>query len=226
MSSNCDKALLMDFLYEELSEVQAQRFNEHVATCEECAQEFHSLKDARTLLGLLPQQEIVEKLVFTATPKRTFQAWMQDAVALLPQGKAGRLAFGFSGALVALLLIGSLSNFQMNYNDSGLKVSMGVLPQAAPALDETTKQAILAQIQSEQQVYVDQYLTNALLQQEQKLNSRFTSFDRLVNRRLSDNFETLRLEVGSMRLTSDARYSENKKRFDNLYRQAAFRPRN
>lgn len=175
---NCDlaKTQFVDLMYEELDTTGAKDLHAHIAECASCKKEFDALVGTRQVLKAIPQEEPQERIIFTATPRRSFSGWLRDARAVLPQTAWGRLSFAVATAALFALVVGSVGNFNMKYDDQGFSVSMGVLPQQSSEISPEVMAVILERARQENAQYTASMIAASEEKQKQSWSDNFTNF--------------------------------------------------
>lgn len=117
---NCDKELLVGYLYDELTSAERESFEAHVQTCQECSAEVQELRATRAQLASWapPEPDFGFRVIRTAAAQpaprwRSLPAWGLAAAAVL--------VLAASAAMV---------NLRIRYDQQGLSVSTGWGPAA------------------------------------------------------------------------------------------------
>ncbi len=124
MNCSIKKEDLIAFIYGELDRQKSKQLKQHIEICPECKEEIASLTAERNILSKwkvdVPKMdlEFVKEKQSLITKIKEF---------LKPQSiKPIRIGYSFAGALVLILLVLSLINFEFNYDKSGISLSMGI----------------------------------------------------------------------------------------------------
>ncbi|MFQ5628773.1 MAG: hypothetical protein ACE5I1_08435 [bacterium] len=182
---NCDiaKTQFVDLLYKELDKSSSHNLQNHIASCGACRAELETLTSTHQLLGKMPQEEPGERIVFAATPRRSFAEWWQDLRAVLPQPAWARVSLGVATLALFLLIGASLSNLRVQYNEQGFTASMSLLPQQEAQITPEMVETILAKVRQENARYTAQILAAEREKQDQKWNNTFTDFALKMDRK-------------------------------------------
>jgi hypothetical protein len=156
------RSLMMDFLYDEMSEEDRISFNSHLSQCEECRKEVESL---RFTSRILRQWEDVDHDI-NVIPVKDKPLWItrfKDSILNLfsrPRKIATGLAYGFA----AIFLLLAIANAEISFKDGDFKLSMGLLPR--PEQQENIND-LYAQRLVEQILNENIRLTSSLIQESE-----------------------------------------------------------
>jgi len=171
------RSLMMDYIYDEMTEEERKVFELHLSGCPECRAEVVSLKKTSGILGEWVEPEpdirviaVKERSSISERFKDTF-----GSVFFRPK----RLVFGSVYALVAIFLILSLANTEISINNGNFSMSMSLMKSSkAP---QTEGAPVKTNLLVEELVRENYQLTRALIEesevrQEQKLAYVLSSF--------------------------------------------------
>lgn len=207
---NCDfvKTQFVDLMYEELDEAKTQDMHTHLDACESCKKELAALMSTKQLLRAIPQEEPQERIVFAAPPRRSVAAWWRDLQAVLPQKAWARLSLGLATAALFVLVLGSLSNFTLQYDEQGLTVSMGLLPQQQTEIAPEVMEAYLAQVRQENVQYTARLIAEAQEKQNQQWNENFTRFALEMDRKRDTELYMISNQMERMNESTNQQFRE------------------
>lgn len=113
----CDnKALLIAYLYGEITPEERRVFEEHLAACVACTDEVQALGDVRTQLADWQAPEIELGFRVTRDPVLRPRRWWQATMPVWAQAAAAVLVLSAGAAL---------ANLQIDYGSNGLRVRTG-----------------------------------------------------------------------------------------------------
>jgi len=171
------RALMMDYIYDEMSETDRKAFEFHIAGCPECRAEVESLKKTAGILSEWVEPEpdirviaVKERSPFSERIKAIFGSGF-----FMPK----RLVFGGVYALLAFFLFLSLANTEISFNNGNFSMRMGFMkPSKTDHLGEGQAKTNLA---VEELVRENYQLTRELIaqseaRQKQELAYVFSSF--------------------------------------------------
>jgi len=144
--------LIIDFLYDEITEENKKILQLHLKKCAKCREEVESLKSTSNILQKWEDVEptfnlvmVTEKVSWTNNLKEQFQK-------LFPKPK--KIAFGFAYGFIGIFLLLALANTEISYQQGNFKMSMGLF----------SKQS------GQEQVEANAMLTNQLVEKLQQEN--------------------------------------------------------
>ncbi|MFC1563115.1 anti-sigma factor family protein [candidate division KSB1 bacterium] len=124
MSCTIKKEDLVAFFYNELDKENTEMLKEHIKVCSECREEIASFTKERNILK--EWRVDVPKMEFAfIEEKRSLITKIKELLKLRPI-KAIRIGYSFGGILALVLIILSLINFEFNYDESGISLSMSL----------------------------------------------------------------------------------------------------
>jgi hypothetical protein len=125
--TGCEKirALIMDYIYDEMSEEEARVFELHLERCPLCRAEVESLKKTSGILGEWVEPEPDIRII--AIKERP--SFFGRAAELFINGflSPKRLALGGVGALVIVFLFFSVTNTEISINNGNFSMRMGFM---------------------------------------------------------------------------------------------------
>jgi len=116
MENSANHLDIINYLYDEMSPEEKRKFEEKMAHDSALKEEVEALLETRSLLGQLPDKEVVEPSVKTTSSlihhnHDSFQ-WIKPLVSV-------------AAVIVILLVAGYLTRFTLQYNEQGLFISFG-----------------------------------------------------------------------------------------------------
>ncbi len=184
---NCEniKLLLIDYLYDEISEPDKTQLETHLATCNDCQQELQALQSTSKQLKAWPDVKPRFNLVFVEE-KASIKAWVNEHLGWF-KGlffKPG-IAVLVTGFVIFLVL--AVFNTQLTYKAGEFKLSMSLF--SRPAQPEVTPVAL------NQQALQELQKANLALMQELIIFSELRQRQELIQTisRLNQKIETQRL---------------------------------
>jgi len=162
---NCEQAqsLLMDYLYDEISDEDRLLFQAHLSQCESCQQELESLRQTSTLLQQWEDVTPDFNVVMVTEKVSWLGRLVQGIGNYLP--KPRKIAAGVAIAVAGLFLLLAIANTEISYRQGEFKMSLGLF--SKPADRGTTVSTVDPQWveQLQKQNY---YLMNSLIQQSEQ----------------------------------------------------------
>ena len=176
----CDdtKLLLMDLMYEEISEENEAMLRKHLSDCVSCREEFESLKNTS---GILQKWEDVDpklNLIFVSDKKSVFSA-LKEKFSFAPK----KLAYGFTLGFVTIILLFSLANTEISYKDGDFTLKMGIFKNTTeqPQLSPEIRQALMEQVRKQNVQLLNQMIQQSEQRQRQELAATLAEFSREFN---------------------------------------------
>ncbi|MDZ7263991.1 MAG: zf-HC2 domain-containing protein [candidate division KSB1 bacterium] len=171
MSCKDMQSLLMDFLYDEISDADRELFLAHFARCKSCQQEYIALK--RTS-GILQEWEDVDPdfNFIVVNEKRHWTDYLKDLLAkLLPQPKI--VTYGVIGSVVGIFLLLAAANTEISYQQQQFRIRFGLFqkPISAEQTDHLATQRLIEQLQQENYLL----MTSLIQQSEARQRKEMTS---------------------------------------------------
>lgn len=116
---NCDPEVLVGYLYDEIEPEPRAEVEAHLATCASCRAELEELSATGRVLRRWAEESAGPGLVFAEEPagpgRRSLPGWL----------RSGR-GLGLAGAAVAIALLLALGDFEGQYRDGRLSLSLQV----------------------------------------------------------------------------------------------------
>jgi hypothetical protein len=180
------QSLVMDFLYDEISEEDREIFIAHLSQCESCQKELESLKNTS---HFLQQWEDIDPdfNVVMVTKKVSWLSLIKERwVQLLPKPK--QIVYGLAYVAVGIFLILAIANTEISYRQGEFKMSMGLFsrPSSQEKADNLLNQEFVEQLHQE-----NYYLMNSLIDQSEARQRKEMAATIL---RLRQDFERQRVE--------------------------------
>lgn len=157
------RALMMDYIYGEMSEEEARFFELHLTRCPECRAEVESLKKTSGILGEWVEPEPDIRVIAVKERGSFFGKVAGSFINGFLNPK--RLAFGGVGVLLAIFLFLSITNTEISLNNGNFSMRMGSFNpgESAHKVAETDKTGLLV----EELVRENFRLTSALIEQSE-----------------------------------------------------------
>ena len=126
------KSWMMDYLYEELSDLQKPLFEEHLQRCPDCRKVLSELQETSATLAKWPEAELAFSLPIPLSRSSWWQRWQEQGRFTAP-----RWAMGLAMAAMLILVLLAAVNTQVSNSDGHWQISMSLHARpAAPALPE------------------------------------------------------------------------------------------
>src|SRR5699024_449915 len=119
MNKQTARSLLMDFLYDEISEPDEKKLIIYLDNHPEMKEELNELRKTQKLLQQAPPVEKSASLRIVEPRSRSFSGWLRDAKMLLPKTGWGKTALAAAACILLLLVIGSLARVQISSSRTG-----------------------------------------------------------------------------------------------------------
>lgn len=169
------RSLIMDFLYDDISEEDRISFNLHLSQCEECRKEVESLKLTSRILR---QWEDVDPDI-NAIPFSYKPSWilrLKNSISgLLPHPR--KIAIGLACIFTGIFLLLAIANTEISFKDGNFKLSMGLL--SHPARQENPND-LYAQQMVEQLLNENIRLTRSLIQESETRQRKELTYALLI----------------------------------------------
>ena len=124
MSCSINKEDLIAFIYNELDENKTKILQQHIKTCRECKKEIDLLISERNILKKWEIEAPKMEFVFVEG-KQSIISKIKEY--FRPQSlKPIRIGYILAGVAAAVMIVLSLVNFEFNYDESGVSISMGI----------------------------------------------------------------------------------------------------
>ncbi len=176
----CDdvKLLLMDLLYNEISEENEAILQNHLSDCVSCREEFESLKNTSGILQKWEEIDPKLNLVFVSDKKSIIDG-LKDKFSFAPK----KLAYGFALGFVTIIVLFSLANTEISYKDGDFTLKMGIFKNTTeqPQLSAEIQQALMAQVREQNAQLMNQFIQQSEQRQQQELAATLAKFSREFN---------------------------------------------
>lgn len=122
----CDQIhpLLIDYLYDEISDDNKKVLQAHLVKCDKCRQEFESLKITSNILQKWEDIEPDFNLVMVTKKSSWLQNIKQRLTEIFPSPK--RVGYGFAYAVAGLFLLLAISNTEISYQQGNFNMRMAL----------------------------------------------------------------------------------------------------
>jgi len=135
----CDQIhpLIIDFIYDEISEENKKILHSHLINCIECHEEIEFLKSTSKILQKWEDVEPDFNLVMVTENASWLDSIKERLRKFLPQPK--KLGFGLAYGVAGIFLLLALANTEISYQPGYFRLRFGLFSnQAPPAQNETT----------------------------------------------------------------------------------------
>lgn len=171
------RALMMDYIYDEMSEEERKVFEFHLNGCPECRDEVESLKKTSGILSEWVEPEPDIRVIAIKERASFFGKVAGSFINGFLNPK--RLAFGGVGVLLAIFLFLSITNTEISLNKGNFSMRMSLMKPSKPIQTEASTGN--TNLVVEELVRENYQLTRALIEesearQEQKLAYVLSSF--------------------------------------------------
>ncbi|MBN2089803.1 zf-HC2 domain-containing protein [candidate division KSB1 bacterium] len=184
---NCEniKLLLIDYLYDEISEQDKTQLETHLATCNDCQQELQALQSTSKQLKAWPDVNPRFNLVFVEE-KASIKAWVNEHLGWL-KGLFFKPGIAVLVTCFVIFLVLAAFNTQLTYKAGEFKLSM--------SLFSRSEQSEIAPVALNQQALQELQKANLALMQELIISSELRQRQELIQTisRLNQKIETQRL---------------------------------
>lgn len=171
MSCKDMQSLLMDFLYDEISDADRELFLAHLADCKSCQQDYISLKRTSSILqeweDVNPDFNII-----VVNEKSHWANYLKDLLAkLIPRPK--KLAYGVIGSLVGIFLLLAAANTEISYQQQEFKLRLGLFqkPVNAAKTDNLATQRLIEQLQQENYLLMTSLIQQSEARQRKEMSA-------------------------------------------------------
>ncbi|HDQ00757.1 MAG TPA: hypothetical protein ENN22_16465 [bacterium] len=162
----CDQVhpLLIDFLYDEISEADNQTLQSHLNQCEKCRNELASLRKTSRFLQKWEDEApdfkltmVTEKISWSQNMKQRWQSWRQTSK---------KFGLGLAYAVAVIFLLLAIGNTEVSYQQGSFRMRIALFPksteqQTTELADAQTRQ-LIEKLQQE-----NYYLTKTLIEQSE-----------------------------------------------------------
>ena len=156
------RPLIIDFLYEEISEKDRKIVEAHLSQCETCQQELDSLKNTSQLLQKWEDIEPDFNFVMMTEKSTIFEQFKKAWASFWPSPK--KLAYGFAFGFVAVFFLMAIANTKISYKSGEFNISMSLFSQPQ---EQSTQEAVPTKEWVEEFQKQNYYLMNSLIQQSE-----------------------------------------------------------
>ena len=201
------KILLMDFLYDEISNENKKLLQTHLSFCQTCREEFESLKEASHILQQSEEVESNLNLIFVSETNSIWEA-LKEKFSYSPK----KLIYGFAIGFASILLLLSLINTEVNYENGNFSVKISLLPRQAERHEDAISEEVVVQLQQQNLQLLNTLIQQSEERQRKQLITTLSQFSRdFDNRRATD----LRMVGVGMDEIEKSIYSRLEKRTNN-----------
>ncbi len=168
----CEKirALMMDYIYDELQEKDGAAFEEHLKKCSECREEVESLNVTSDILQQWEEPEHDVRMIVVRDKVSLFDKLKE----LLNGGffKPNKIAFGFTCAFLFLFLLLAAGNTEISVKNGDFSIHMALFDHAEQPVDDDPKSDRLV----EELVKQNFQLVNTLIEQSEERQNEKLAF--------------------------------------------------
>ena len=181
--------LIIDFLYDEISEENKKILQLHLKKCNKCREELESLKSTSHILQKWEDVDpdfkltlITEKISWLDNLKEQFQKFFP---------KSKKIAFGFAYGFVGVFLLLALANTEISYQQGNFKMSMGLFSKQAKQnqveINEMLTNQLVEKLQQENYYLMKTMIEQSEARQQQQWKSSLVQFNKnLEQQRIQD----------------------------------------
>jgi len=207
MSCSINKEDLIAFIYGELDEKKRASIKEHIKRCSECAEEIVSLQKERTLLKKweveAPQLDFV-----IVKEKQSFISWIKSYFNWISV-KPVRIGYTFAGAILLLLVVLSILNFDFRYDQSGVSFSMSIFGKGK---ETDVNEELITELMDNQQKFIG-IILDAVAESEERIkqerNSMFTQLINEMQRQRENDMFLVGQNIDNLRSLTGEKFREN-----------------
>jgi hypothetical protein len=203
----------MDYLYDELDTAARRDFETHLAECAECRQELEALQGTSQKLQTWEVNPPPINLTFVnekVTGGNRLREWFNAPGKIWGR----RLAFG----LAAILVIFSLTNFELSVGAGRFDVKMSLLPRAPLPPTEGVSPAQLADFKTEQLLLMQQLVTTNQAKQRQEWTRTFIDFAQEVEQQRKNDLKLVGNSFERLQFQTDRQILQTHQSIDGLMR--------
>lgn len=193
MNDQQARSLLMDYLYEEISEEKRRQLESYLENNPQLRKELDQLRETRSILKQMPEADPEKDLLVVDPHSRTVGEWWQQARSLAPQSFLGKSAMAAAAVIILLLIVGSFAQLHMEKTGQGFSVSLGYSPTVNQGLSTQEAEVLVNQIREENAAMLSEYAKAISQQNEQQLQKVVNYFQQqrindlqLVDRTIDD----------------------------------------
>lgn len=177
MNERKARALLMDYLYGEISRDEKEKLESYMEEHPELRRELDRLRETRMLLRKMPESKSGRRLTVVEGRRRSFGEWLRDAKELLPRTALGRAGMAVAAGLVLLLFVASVARMHVTWTDSGVIFSMGSAPVVNEGINPEEAEGLVRQIREENAAMMEQFAESINEQNRQQLQQVVRYFE-------------------------------------------------
>jgi len=182
--------LIIDFLYDEITEENKKILQLHLSKCEKCCEEVESLKSTSNILRKWEDVEPDYSLVMVTEKISWVDSLKEHLQKLFPKPK--KIAFGFAYGLVAIFLLLALANTEISYQQGNFKMSMALFSKQSGqknpiAINEILTNQLVEKLQQENYYLIKTMIEQSEARQQKQWQSSLVQFNRnLEQQRIQD----------------------------------------
>ncbi len=189
----CDtiRPLIMDFLYDEISEEDRKIVEAHLSQCETCQREFETLKNTSRILQKWEDIEPDFNLVMMTEKTTRFEKIKKAWASFWPSPR--KLVYGFGLGFAAVFLLMAIANTSITYHSGEFSISMSLFSQPQ---ETKTSQVMPSKEWVEEFQKQNYYLMNSLIQesearQKSEWNQTLAQFNQNMERQRYNDLQVL-----------------------------------
>lgn len=196
------RPLIMDFLYEEISEEDRKIVEAHISHCEACQQELDTFKNTSQILQKWEDIEPDFNLVMMTEKSTRFEQLKKAWASFWPSPK--KLAYGFGFGFVAFFFLMAIANTRISYQSGDFSISMSLFSQPQ---EQTTQQFVPTKEWTEEFQKQNYYMMNSMIQQSEarqktEWNSTLAQFNQDLERQRYNDLQVMGAGLNNIEKTT------------------------
>ncbi len=173
MNKEKAQALLMDYLYNEMSKDEKEEFELYLNKHPDLQRELDEMKETRSMLQQMPIENPASRTLVIDPGSSRFLSWWQDAKkVLIPKSTPGKTVFAMAAVLLISVLLASAASLRIHTTETGLTIAFGSavteVQQRDTGLSEDDVAVLLSQIQQENAILAASLVEQAQQQQAEQ----------------------------------------------------------
>ncbi len=163
--TNCKdiRAMIMDYIYDEISETDRKAFELHLSRCTECRKEVESLTSTSGLLKEWVEQAPDIRVIAVKEKSQSNGKYTGFFRGLFSGPK--NLAFGSAFALLFIFMLFSIANTEISVNNGSFSMHMGFMKPSDPG--QQGEEQVKTNLLVEELVKENYQLTKALIEESE-----------------------------------------------------------
>ena len=217
---NCEqfKNLIVDYLYEELSDEDAALFQQHKKKCRACRDELKALEATSHSLRQWQDEEPKLNMVFVKEKSSflssTFGGLWEAS------SRIRRIGIGFAAACAAVLFLLSLFNTQVSYKEGDFDARFSLFQASSSSKEESTPltPAEFTELQRSQFALIDQLIKESEDRQRREMAITLTNLTRNIDQQRKTDLRLLGQGLEAVQYRADRRISRTDRVLNELIR--------